>query len=249
MKSIVLKLPSLPLAALLLTSCAPMAQQSEVHTETAAVLTLAGMVYLDSGNCVRSYRLAANSGQLYCSRAPRSLCLAEQAFFTLSPLTIYGRVQVPKAVQDRYRAEWAYFVSDFSTCATSSAAATSLSYPGFKVQTTSQAGDSLTRFSFNTIENCSALNNGNAGKLVTARQYKFLTSPKGVLAWQAKLLGQTACFAALPMSDEERQLVTDYVSGAAILETACNYGTSAAPNNCTTAEKAQAYSFDFTGAL
>lgn len=237
------------LFCILLCSCAPTAQQSQEHTETAAFLTLAGMVYLDSGNCVRSYRLAANSGQLYCSRAPRSLCLAEQAFFTLSPLTVYGRVQVPKTVQDRYRAEWAYFVSDFSSCSTSSASASALSYPGYKVQTTSQAGDSLTRFTFSTIDDCAALNNGNAGKLVTARQYKFLTSPRGVLAWQAKLLGQTACFSAIPMSDEERQLVTDYVAGTVILETACNYGTSAAPNNCTTAEKAQASSFDFTGAL
>jgi hypothetical protein len=234
---------------ILAAGCAPREQKDKDQLEQVQLLTIAGIAYLDNGNCARSYRAAANSGQLYCSRAPRSLCIPDQAFFTLSPLTVYGRLYVTKETQDRYRAEWAYLVSDFPSCTTSSASASALSYPGFKLQTSTQAADAFSRFSFSVLDDCSSLSNSNAGKLANRSQYSFLTSPRGVLAWQAKALGQTACFNDLPMSNEERQTVTEYVSGAVILETACNYGTSAAPNNCTAAEKAQAYSFDFTGSL
>lgn len=237
------------LAAFLAASCKAPVQQDQAHTQDVQVLTLAGILYLDSGNCARSYRVAANSGQLYCSRAPVSLCSSEQAFFIIPPSTVYGKVFVSKETQDRYRAEWAYLVSDYSVCAASSGSASALSYPGFKVQTSTQSSDATTRFGFRTLPDCTALFNSNAGKLAQTWQYKFLTSARGVIAWQAKLLGQTACYDALPLSAAERQTVADYVSGALILETSCNYGTSAAPNNCTSAEKAQASIFDFTGAL
>lgn len=232
-----------------LQSCAQREQKDKDQLERSGLIALAAVLYLDSGNCARSYRVASNSGQLYCSRAPVSLCNSDQAFFLLSPATVYGKVYVTKETQDRYRAEWASLVSDFPTCAASSASASALSYPGFKVQTSTQAADAFSRFSFRVLDDCSSLGSANAGKLATAAQYKFLTSPRGVLAWQAKALGQTACFSDLRMSLEERQAVTDYVSGAIILETSCNYGTSAAPNNCTAAEKSQASSFDFTGSL
>lgn len=230
-----------------LPGCSRTAQTEQ--NEEGTLLALLGIAYMDSGNCARSYRLSSNYGQLYCSRAPRSLCNPYQGFFTISPSTIYGRVQVPKETQDRYRAEWAYLVSDFPDCAASSASASALSYPGYKVQTTSQAGDSLTRFSFTSLDDCAALGNSNAGKLATTSQYKFLTSAKGILAWQAKLLGQGSCLNALPLTQDERQLINDYVAGNVIFETSCNYGTSAAPNNCTTAEKSRAFAFDFTGSL
>ncbi len=243
------RLTAFLLSLFMLGQCAQRDQKNEDQIESARLLALAAMAYLDGGNCTRSYRVAANSGQLYCSRAPASLCNPDQAFFTLSPSTIYGRVYVTKETQDRYRAEWAYLVSDFPNCAASSASASALSYPGYKLQTSTQAAEAFSRFSFRTLDDCASLGSSNAGKLASKTQYMFLTSPRGVLAWQAKALGQTACFSDLPMSLEERQTVTDYVSGALILETTCNYGTSAVPNNCTTAEKAQAYAFDFTGSL
>ncbi len=238
----------LPLFAAIL-SCAQIPQIPAGETNDALMTSVLALLYMDTGNCARSYKVTTNSGQLYCSNAPRSICNYWEAFFYMSPSPVYGKILVSGANQTRYRAEWGFATTDYPSCATAAAAATNLSYPGFKTQTAAQISNATTLFSLTPIADCTALGNSNIGKLATKQQFEFLVSPKGVLAWQAKLLGQQSCFDSLQVSNIDKQTATDYVNGNIILETVCNYGSSAAPNNCTSAEKAVAYPFDFTGAL
>ncbi|MBL8021580.1 MAG: hypothetical protein JNM27_18055 [Leptospirales bacterium] len=245
------------LQVLLFLACSQSNQQDDDKEQAHLTLALLSVLFLDSGNCARSYKTATNSGQLYCSRAPRSLCNSDQGFFTRAaavavfPL-VYGRILVTTDTQNRYRTEWGYYSSDVPTCATAAAAATQLStypQPGFRLSTTTQVTEATTIFSHQVIDDCAATGNSNLGKLANKDQMNFLLSPRGVLAWQARLTGQTSCFSGLKMSDSERQAAIDYTNGTLILETVCNYGSAAAPNNCTSAEKGMASPFDFSGAL
>ncbi|MCE9597903.1 MAG: hypothetical protein K8S54_08035 [Spirochaetia bacterium] len=242
---------------LALSGCGQTNQQDKDKDQAQLSLALLSFLYLDTGNCARSYKTTTNSGQLYCSRAPRSLCNSDQGFFTraaavaIFPL-VYGRIVVLPETQSRYRGEWGYYTSDAPACATSTAAATQLStypLPGFKASTVAQINDSTTIFSHNVIDDCGVTGNANTAKLANRDQVNFLLSPRGVLAWQARQLGQTSCFSGLTLASWERQAAIDYAAGTLILETVCNYGSAAAPNNCSSTEKAMASSFDFTGAL
>lgn len=241
------------LYACALSFCAQVPQIPEGETDQAFMTGLLTLLYLDSGNCARSYKVGTNSGQLYCSRAPRSICNYWEGFYYLAPSPIYGKIFVSKATQDRYRADWGFITSDYSTCAASSAAATSLGttppQPGFRLQTNVQQNNALTIFTHNVVDNCDSLGNSNLTKLATKAQYQFLVSPRGVLAYQARFLGQTTCLDSIPLSAWEKQTAIDYNAGNIILETTCNYGSAAAPNNCNSSEKAAANAFDFPGAL
>jgi len=234
---------------LLAFGCSQTSQQDKGKAEQQLGLALLSVLYLESGNCARSYRFGTNWGQLYCSRAPRSLCEATDGYFTLSPLSIYGKILVTSANQSYYTSQWGFYASDYAGCTGSVATAASLSDPGFKLSTSSQQTRASSSFSFNAIGDCGTTSNANLGKLITEAQLKFLISPLGVLAWQARATGQNTCYNNLPLTAAQRQLVEDYAAGNSILETSCNYGSSAAPNNCTSAEKAMATSFDFTGSL
>src|SRR5690242_19848171 len=94
----------------LLLVCAQSNQQDKDKDQAQLSLALLSVLFLDSGNCARSYRTTTNSGQLYCSRAPRSLCNSDQGFFTRAaavavfPL-VYGRILVTSDTQNRYRTE------------------------------------------------------------------------------------------------------------------------------------------------
>lgn len=211
----------------------------DVRNEQA--INIAVYLFSEEGNCVHNYKQSTNLGKQTCSRAPRSRCDFYRQYSTA------GTLPVASETSTRYRSDWSTLTKDITGCSTALAA--SIALPGLRTTTASFNDQALSLNELHVINNCADLGNSSSGKLATREQYKFLISPLGILATQARTLNQTSCLDQLLGSSVERSWVDSVGSGSLILETTCLYGANALTTVCTTSEKAEANRFDFTGSL
>lgn len=222
-------------------SCRAEEQRESDAIRNELAVNIAVYLYSEEGNCVHNYKQNTNLGRLTCSRAPRSRCDINRHYSSA------GTLPVAAETQSRYRSDWSTLTKDITSCSTALAA--SLALPGLRTTSASFNDQALNINELHPIQDCGNLGNASLGKLASREQYRFLISPLGILTTQARTLGQTACLDQLLGSSTERSWVESVGSGSLVLETSCLYGTSAFTTVCTTAEKAEAYRFDFTGSL
>ncbi len=214
-------------------------EADDIRNEQA--LNIAVYLYSEEGNCVHNYKQSTNLGRLTCSRSPRSRCDFYRQYSTA------GILPVASETQTRYRSDWSTLTKDITSCSTALAA--SFALPGLRTTSATFNENALGINELHTIVDCANLGNASSGKLATREQYKFLISPLGILATQARSLNQTTCLDQLLGSSTERSWVDAVGSSSLVLETTCLYGANAFTSVCTTSEKAEANRFDFTGSL
>ena len=224
-----------------LFSCGRHPQTRADSEEEAFFIALGTLNYFNYGNCVHSYRQGSELGKLKCSRASRTLCRNDILYDGT------GNLIVTSETQSRYVQEWAALGDDLPNCKITAASALLLT--GFMATGTDHNNSVPTNNYLSLVDNCADLGNADISKLADSLQYAYLISARGVIAWQAKLLGQSECLAEVTRSAWERSTAEEFAGGNLLLETTCFYGQNALVNKCTATEKTFASAFDFTGAL
>ena len=229
------------LCALGTFACGRENQQDPGRAELEFLSNVLLFQHFNSGNCLVSRRSGTEMGTLKCSRANRSQCDIERLYDAT------GGLVTTVETQNRFRSEIASLLGDYPVCKTASLLA--LTQPAFIADDTTAVSTSRTENVLQVIDSCDSLNNSNAGKLATNAQFTALTSARGVLAQQARFLGQTDCLNALYGSGTDQTLIENLASGDLVLEVSCLYGAGWSfpfSQTCTTEEKAAANIFDFT---
>jgi len=217
------------------------AQQDPARARSDEIFNLAVYSYESSGNCLHNYRQGSELGKQSCSRASRTQC-QQNVLYDPS-----GNLIVTAATQNRYRTEWANLAKTYPDCNTTAAALSAL--PGYRATTGSFNNSVSTNNTLTILDDCSSLGDASLSKLADSSQYGFLISARGAMSWEAKTLGQTACFNVLPLSQSERDTAVNFSQGNLILETTCLYGSSAFVTVCNPIEKQYAARFDFNNPL
>ena len=207
------------------------------------LVNLGVITYYNGGNCLYSRKEGAELGRLRCSRASRTVCRLE----ALPELA--GNLIVRAETQDRFRAEWLRLAEDRKSCEKAVAAAMSLK--GYQATDDEHNREAPQSNHLELIDDCGALESEDLAKLAQAGPRAFLTSARGILAWQAELLGEQECLDALALSLEDREAVRARAKGELLLETECYYGSGVLffHKSCSDKEKDRAYRFDFQDRL
>ena len=221
--------------------CAWQDQTDNSEDYNLLLLQLALFQDSSSGDCIQSHRTSTELGRLTCSRAARTQCAVDAKF---DP---NGNLIVTAEKRNRYVAEWNNLVDEYGQC--TATLAVLLSNSVYRETSSTNYQTIRDNNVVQVIDNCETLNNSNITKLISENEYQFAITSRGLMARQAHILGETACFHAVTLTTAERDLIADLNSGSRLLETTCLYGTNALTNVCSATEKTNAHPFDFNTPL